>query len=81
MMVGDVIESGEERDFNILMDLLDSVPNHPPAYGVVGKHEIRFKPGNMAQINDKPERFAKNGTPDATYYDKWIEVSLYSVER
>lgn len=65
--VGDITEDGKDASYDALNSTLNSNP-HPPAYFVVGNHDVRWLSG-YAEGRDR--FLAKTGMP-GMYYDVWI---------
>lgn len=64
--VGDITESGSDANYDVLNQILSSIP-HPNTNMVVGNHDVRYQDYTVAM-----NRFlSKTGMPSA-YYDKWI---------
>lgn len=68
-VVGDLTNNGTDEQYDQLMSIMNSNP-HPPAYYVVGNHDVRWLAGGYTEAQNR--FLAKTGMP-GMYYDQWIK--------
>ncbi|WP_171689480.1 discoidin domain-containing protein [Paenibacillus germinis] len=69
VITGDLTEGSTDAQYDALMSIMNSTA-HPPAYYVIGNHDVRATAGTFAQLEARFKQ--KTGMP-AMYSDAWIE--------
>ncbi|MBB6731851.1 discoidin domain-containing protein [Cohnella zeiphila] len=68
VITGDLTDGGTDAQYDDLMSVMNANA-HPPAYFIVGNHDVRSTAGTFPQLEQRFE--TKTGMP-GMYYDAWV---------